>query len=67
MEEAVCVPPASDIGRTTVEAASLVLRDHKNPYSSQTINVREELEPRFRGFHYGPLMLLAYSPGVLLP
>ncbi len=60
-------PPRVDIGYTTVNAASMLFVERKNPYSSPDINRRPELLPRYRGFHYGPLMLLGYLPAVLSP
>ncbi len=60
-------PPRVDIGYTTVNAASMLFNQGKNPYSSQDINRQRELRPQYRGFHYGPLMLLGYWPSVLSP
>lgn len=61
----VFTPPASDIGNTTVASSAMVFGALQNPYSSERINVRRELRPEHRGFHYGPLMLPAYAPGVI--
>ena len=60
-------PPRVDIGYTTVHAAELLFRELQNPYASQTINIRPELPPEFRGFHYGPLMIIAYFPALIFP
>jgi len=56
--------PRGDIGQTTVAAASLLLERLENPYSSDQINTNPALDPAYRGYHYGPLMLLAYAPAV---
>jgi hypothetical protein len=61
------IPPKVDIGYTTERAATMLFRAHQDPYGSQTLNVRPELLPRFRGFHYGPFMLFGYAAGVISP
>lgn len=60
-------PPRVDIGYTTVHAAELFFRGMQNPYTSVAINVRPELPPEFRGFHYGPLMFISYFPAIIYP
>ena len=60
-------PPYVDIGYTTVKATSMLFHDGKNPYTSQYINARDDLLPQYRGFHYGPLMLIGYLPSLLSP
>ena len=60
-------PPRVDIGYTTVSAASMLIDERKNPYSSDQINRRDDLLPQYRGFHYGPFMLVGYSPSVVAP
>jgi hypothetical protein len=60
-------PPQVDIGYTTVHAASMLIKERKNPYSSDEINRRDDLLPSYRGFHYGPFMLVGYSPAAFAP
>ncbi len=60
-------PPFVDIGTTTVKASGILWHDHKNPYESVEINPRSELIPEFRGFHYGPVMLVAYVAALPWP
>lgn len=60
-------PPWVDIGYTTVNATTLLVKQHQNPYSSSNINVRDELAPEYRGFHYGPAMMLGYLPSGYFP
>jgi hypothetical protein len=57
-------PPWVDIGYTTVKATSTLFHDGKNPYSVHYINARDDLLPQYRGFHYGPLMLIGYLPAL---
>ena len=57
-------PPWVDIGYTTVKATSTLFEHGKNPYSVPDINLRDDLLPQYRGFHYGPLMLVGYLPAL---
>lgn len=59
--------PGVDIGYTTQNSAIVLFREHKNPYMSETINIRPELEPKYRGFHYGPGMLIGYVASAYVP
>ncbi len=59
--------PRVDIGYTTQNSAIMLFRDGKNPYMSETINVRNELKPEHRGFHYGPGMLIGYVGSFIAP
>lgn len=59
--------PWVDVGYTTQNAARLFFLDGGNPYQSTQINPRAELPPEHRGFHYGPLMFLAYAASAWLP
>lgn len=59
--------PRVDIGYTTQNAAHLLFVEGKNPYRSETINVRPELMPEHRGFHYGPGMLIGYFFSAVIP
>jgi len=54
-------PPRFDIGYTTQNSALLLFQTGRNPYASENINSRQELKPEYRGFHYGPGMLLGYA------
>lgn len=65
--EFIFVPPTVDIGYTTEHAAKQFFLFGQNPYLSQDINVRPELAPKHRGFHYGPGMLLGYAPAAFFP
>jgi hypothetical protein len=53
-------PPGNDIGQTTMRASFDFWTHGKNPYDRDDLNPRPELQQRFRGFHYGPGMLLAF-------
>ncbi len=59
--------PWVDVGYTTQNAARLFFLEGGNPYQSTQINPRAELPPEHRGFHYGPLMFLAYAASAWLP
>ncbi|KXF83544.1 glycosyltransferase family 87 protein [Enterovibrio coralii] len=59
--------PTVDIGYTTQHAVELLFQQGQNPYLDQTINVRHELAPEHRGFHYGPGMLLGYALSAAMP
>lgn len=59
--------PRVDIGYTTQNSAIMLFRDGENPYMSETINVRSELKPEHRGFHYGPGMLIGYVGSFVVP
>jgi len=59
--------PVADIGFHTVDAAELLFVQHKNPYSSRDLSPLTEYAPEFRGFYYGPFMLVAYAPAVIFP
>ena len=60
-------PPVSDIGYTTIHAVDLVINKHENPYSSTVITVRTDIEPGYRGFHYGPMMMAGYIVSAFYP
>lgn len=45
----------------------MLVKDFENPYSSQVVNPTIELKPEYRGFHYGPAMLLGYLPAAFFP
>lgn len=61
-------PPVSDIGYTTVHAVNLVVHQRENPYSRSDVNyLRKDLEPGYRGFHYGPMMIIGYLPVAVFP
>ncbi|MDD1783371.1 DUF2029 domain-containing protein [Enterovibrio sp. ZSDZ35] len=59
--------PTVDIGYTTQRAAEILLLQGQNPYLDQTINIRPELAPEHRGFHYGPGMIIGYALSAFLP
>ncbi|WP_028023362.1 glycosyltransferase family 87 protein [Enterovibrio calviensis] len=59
--------PTVDIGYTTEHAAKLLFIQGENPYLSQSINIRPELAPEHRGFHYGPGMILGYAAAAYFP
>ena len=59
-------PPWVDIGYTTVNSAVMLIDARKNPYSSPNITPGSTIPPDYRGFHYGPVMMLAYLPGVYI-
>lgn len=56
-----------DIGYTTQNSAILLFGKGENPYQNQMINVRPELKPAHRGFHYGPGMLIGYFYSAMRP
>lgn len=53
--------PRNDIGETTMSCAAMFWRGGTNPYTDDSVNPRPELPRGFRGFHYGPGMLLCYA------
>lgn len=55
--------PGNDIGRTTLDCARLFWTGEGNPYTSESVNPRPGLPDGYRGFHYGPGMLLCYAGG----
>ncbi|OEE66085.1 hypothetical protein A1OO_09830 [Enterovibrio norvegicus FF-33] len=59
--------PTVDIGYTTEHAAKLLFLQGENPYLSESINIRPELAPEHRGFHYGPGMILGYAASAYFP
>jgi hypothetical protein len=59
-------PPRVDVGYVTQDAAQMFFGEFENPYSSKTLNDLYGNED-FAGFKYGPVLLLAYWPSVLLP
>lgn len=60
--------PISDIGYTTVHAVKILINEGQNPYSRADINHdRKDLDPGFRGFHYGPFMMAGYIPSSIMP
>lgn len=61
-------PPVADYGFMVVDATKMLFVEHENPYSSQTISpIRDTLGPEFRGYYYGPLTMIGYSPSLLWP
>lgn len=60
-------PPRVDIGYTTRDAVLMLFDAGDNPYRSEHINPRPDLLPEHRGFHYGPMMLVAYAGTALSP
>jgi hypothetical protein len=52
--------PKNDIGQTTLRASHDFWSYGKNPYKREDLNPRPELPAEFRGFHYGPGMLLVF-------
>lgn len=55
--------PIHDIGQTTLDCARIFWKGEGNPYTSDSINPRPGLPEGFRGFHYGPGILLCYAGG----
>lgn len=53
--------PSNDIGLTTLSCAQMFWKGEGNPYTSDSVNPRPELRAGYRGFHYGPGMLLCYG------
>ncbi len=60
--------PISDIGYTTVHAATVLIGEGENPYSRTDINHgRKDMAEGYRGFHYGPFMIAGYFPSAFSP
>lgn len=59
--------PHNDIGRTTQSATLDFWGKGINPYDRMDLNPRPELALRYRGFHYGPGMVLVYAPAAAIP
>ncbi len=57
--------PRIDIATTTIESARMLFLHRGNPYASHTIDHLPNLPPEFRGFHYGPVMMLGYAGSLL--
>ncbi|MFZ1702484.1 MAG: glycosyltransferase 87 family protein [Pyrinomonadaceae bacterium] len=67
-EAAAFNPPISDIGYTTIHAVNSLVNEHRNPYSRSDINyVQTDLDPGYRGFHYGPGMMAGYTATAFSP
>lgn len=61
-------PPVADYGFMVVDATKLLFLEHKNPYSSQTISpIVDIFTPEYRGFYYGPVMMVGYLPSLFFP
>jgi hypothetical protein len=59
--------PVNDIGLTTLDCARMFWRGEGNPYTDDQVNPRPGLPPGYRGFHYGPGMLLCYAGSAFGP
>lgn len=60
--------PASDIGYTTIKAVEVLVREHKNPYTHTDVTFMfTALGDGYRGYHYGPAMLIGYLPSAWWP
>lgn len=62
------IPPVADYGFMVVDATKMLFVDGENPYSSQTISpIKDIFGPEYRGFYYGPLMMVGYLPTLVSP
>lgn len=60
--------PASDIGYTTIKAVEVFVREYKNPYSHTDVTFMfKALGDGYKGYHYGPGMLIGYLPSAWFP
>lgn len=61
-------PPVADYGFMVVDAVKMLFVDHQNPYASTTISpIKDIFTEEYRGFYYGPLMMVGYLPTLYSP
>ena len=59
-------PPSIDIGADTQKAAEMFFREFKNPYQTTSFGHHGD-EPKYWGFHYGPMMFIGYALSAFFP